>query len=153
MQLHTIHVLIVILVGLLLVLYVVGKMRTQPNAEIVQVSLSNLTDDMILEKNLIVIDDNVVSCNQVIESAFRFLYVSKDTVTVSSGLNNYQYMIFHNDSDLVNSVVVADRIEIRLYPGNILILPWRWKYQLKKDGLQMVGLHSITSYAISALHI
>jgi len=163
--------LIAIIVILIIVVWVTNKMKVAEDITLLQVSLADMTPDLLLEKNPIIITDNVVSCKQVIDSVFAWGYIWSKHVTVSesSQYNPYQYLLVHCNTSKSSSVVITHPrqpkgpVEVKLYQGNILILPWSWKFQLKKNGntndnsgkvnsrVKCIGLHTLSSFAYGAL--
>lgn len=122
-------------------------MKVKDTIEILQVQLPRLSDDIILEKNPIVISENVVNCQEVIDNSFKYLYTSEKEVVADEipHMNRFQYLIIQYIGSQWGSVIVGDQVHLKLYSGNILILPWRWKYQLKNKDFKLIGLHSFTS--------
>ena len=133
---------------LLYILYVIGRYQVKPEVTIVQTSIERLTDDIILERNPVVIEDDVVDSEQVIQNSFKYLFVTKNDVDALSAKNKHQYLVFHNNSGSSQSVVIENKVNVILHKGNILILPLNWKYHMKNK-IKMTGLHSITSFLFS----
>ena len=133
------------------IIYIASTKHINDDFTIIQLPLRSLTDDVILERNPIVISDSIVDCEEFISITFRYMYIKKTNITPNAlfTINPYQYLIVHVKSD-VNEVTVTHpktgvSTIIKLYPGNILILPWQWKYNIKNKSIQLIGLHSLTT--------
>lgn len=133
---------------ILVLLFMIGKTKFPKEFVIVQTPLKSLTDDILLEKNPVIISDSIVDCTQLFDTVFLFMHISVRNVKITN-TNRYQFLIIWAKSATEVSIqhpILNITTIVKLHMGNTLILPWAWKYQIKNNGLvEMYGLHSFTS--------
>lgn len=144
--------LIAILVFLIIIVYICGILKVPKEFTIIQTSLVNLNDDLILEKNPIVISDAIVDCAQLTQTAFSYLYIYKTSNPIIKKTNQYSFLLIRSKDEsevLIQHPKNNLQSLIKLHFGNILILPLGWKYLIKKNNVQIIGLHTISSFIAS----
>lgn len=144
-------------ISLFILINIIGKTKFPKEVTITQVPITKINDNLLLEKNPIVIPDFIVEINQVIKTIFSYLYVSKSNVQNKNEpkleKNRFQYLLFwaKKQVDIIIQHPIKGYVMIKLYSGNILILPWAWKYQIKNNYnfIEMIGLHSIMTWTLA----
>ena len=146
---------LIVSIALIILVNILGKTKFPKEIIISQASLDKIDDTLLLERNPIVISDSIVDCTQIIQSIFSYMYIAKKHVNITNNFekNKFQYLVFwalQEDIDVViKHPTLHEFVMIQLYIGNILILPWACKYQIKKGNtLIIIGLHSIMTFTL-----
>lgn len=145
----------IFLIALLIFLvYICGIYKVPKDFTIIQTSLINLKDDLILEKNPIVISDAIVDCTQVTQTVFTYLYVYQTKNPIIKKTNQYNYLLIRS-KDYSEILIQHPKSNlqslIKLHLGNVLILPWGWKYLIIKKNVQIIGLHTLSSLIATSI--
>jgi hypothetical protein len=147
------QILTITLILLVVIIFLTSQMSIADEFTIIQLPVSKIKDDILLEKKPIVISDSIVNAIDVIDTVFSFMYLFKKLdVQVQSNhtlKNKFAYLVIHTKIEQMITVTHPKSdlsALIKLYPGNMLILPWSWKYNIKnKDDVYMIGLHTLMS--------
>ena len=148
---------LMIVIAIIILVSLLGKTNFPKDLTISQATLDKVDDTLLLERNPIVIPDSIVNCDEMIETVFSYMYIAKRQVDVGVGevKNRFQYLVFWAKEGDVDVIIQHPNPEggvlIKLHVGNILILPWAWKYQIQKRGkweLKLFGLHSLMTLTL-----
>lgn len=150
---------LVVSIAIIILINILGKTNFPKELIISQATLDKVDDTLLLERNPIVISDSIVNCDEMIKNVFSYMYVANRPVQVNGEnentleKNKFQYLVFwsqEGDADVIIQHPTKGYVMIKLHVGNILILPWAWKYQIKKRGeLKLYGLHSIMTLTLT----
>ena len=155
-----------LLVIIVLVIYVYLRYYLTPNSQtkIVQVSLTELTPSLLLQKNPIVIEERLVNPLNLVQTAFKYLYMFKKIQAQPKHQpdftkNTSRYLLImsnrHNSSVEIRNPtnpINKNIVDVRLHANMCLILPFKWWYRFHDhESIQMVHLDDILSYSIGHL--
>ena len=150
--------LLIILIILVIVLYVRFNLKYSPNYEILQIYPSQITPELLNEKNPIVIetieDKNV---GDLITSALKYLYLYKlEYMYQPKELpvkNNAKYVFIttksqNSDIEIINPKYKQSdnykSVSVKLNPKQVLILPSYWRFKCDNN-LNCVSVHDLFS--------
>ena len=128
-------------------------MKTNDDFQIIQLNLSQITDDHLNEKYPILIEDKVVDISTLLISLFKYQYVFKKEFVLNPNTTAFQnvqkYIVLHNASDsdakisirppTKSSPKTAEAVKLHtvIPPYNVLILPYKWVISI--DAQQLNG--------------
>lgn len=155
---------ILVLVFVLTILYVASYYRQPKDVHILQSSLNDFTFDMLREKQPIVIDDRVMSLDDIAKIWFRPNLNTQFRLTHSElwHKNKYKYIVlqveqegdiymYPPDKKMVQGLPDMDEtlLAVHLLPGQLLILPYRWWYHIPdRMVVSAIGVHDYITYAL-----
>lgn len=153
------YILFIILI--LICLYVYSYYLYPKNEVIIQTTLNNFKLDMLLEKQPIIIQDNIVNLNQIIDAWFKYNSNTKFVLNSSESWNKnkYKYLLFKTDTEseiiiysptkkLINGLPDTNEklTLIKMSEGQILILPFNWLYNIQSSyNLNCVGINDFVT--------
>jgi hypothetical protein len=134
-------------------------LKYQDHYEILQLRPSQLTPDILAEKNPIIVEGCADSANDMVESSLKYMYLYKynskyepkpDTLT-----KNYaKYLVLHSDKTCIIEIVNPkyndkeyQSVPIKIKPNTYLILPNLWKYKSEQE-IECIFVHDV----FSAIH-
>ena len=148
----------IIFIVLFLVLYITLLLKKHRDFEMIQTNLSIFTDDLLLEKYPIIIEDNIVNISELFESIFKFQYVFRKSDCSSfteKGIiqNKNKFLIFHNTTKDQSIISIKNDIDdvfvdVILRKHKVLIVPYRWYY--KND--DNIDKHSLNDFIHRFFH-
>lgn len=121
--------------------YIRAHLRVKHDFQIIQLGLSQITDEHLYEKYPILIQDEIIDASTLLVSLFKYQYVFKEDITLDTNTrpikNTHKFMVLHNRSDNDAAVSIlpptnheqeGDPIKLKTtVPSyNVLILPFKW---------------------------
>ena len=155
-----------LIVIVLLSMYVKSYYKYPETIKILQTSFSQLTFDMFLHKQLLVIDDKNSNLDIVKEAWFRFSINSYFDLGGSDvwHKNRYKYALIQakQDGEIMffpakNKNIGEDGapapdeniIAINASKGQIIVVPLHWLYMIPPEMVvQCIGVHDVVSYLL-----
>lgn len=149
-----------VLVLALLICFIYARYYCLPNSqfEILQLSVNNLSFEVLMEKLPIVLTEKIVNPNDLIKSAFKylFLYNSKsNTVQSDKWLRcNGRFLIIYNKGEdclvdiahpIQENINEKRFISMALSKNQCMVLPTFWFYRHHNCNLEINQLYSISS--------
>lgn len=129
----------ILFVGLMLfVLYAQRCIQGKHDFQVIQLELSQITDETLREKYPIYIEDRVVSLNDVVSSMFKYSYIKRKNTKITGDvphLSFSKYAIIHNTFDTEITVMLKNKsetVEFIIEPDRILVVPYRWEFTLDR---------------------
>ena len=150
-------IMCLIIATLLAIVYIIGARSHSLEGTIIQTPLRSFNPDLLLEKNPIVIDDNIVNVDEFIQKCFKYLYVFSRPVVANtqasqSMINPYAHMLIHAKTKTSEPIQLAhprnkkEVITIILQPYSVLIVPFAWRVSFTKNTkCKITGLHTLIS--------
>lgn len=127
--------LVYLAVLVLICAYVYVVLKPKNDFQIIQTSLSNITDDMLYEKYPICINDRVINVCDLLQSLFKYQYVFKNQygMTQLFQKTNYaKFLVIHNDHEDQCELEISspnrstEGVHMIIPAYNVLILPYMW---------------------------
>lgn len=139
--------LISLLIALIIISYITVYTKPKQNIEILQTDKHNLSYDVLLEKQPIVVFDEIKSIHDVIDS-FQYTYLFKKAIEIMPDIiyqNDCKYILLHNNSNSDINITIFKKItktsrfntsvtilqdedetgiSIIMKPFNVLIIPY-----------------------------
>jgi hypothetical protein len=132
-----------------LLFYISLCFKKSKGVTIIQTTIEKVNDHILFEKYPVVIDSKIVSHEYLLDSLFKYLYISKQIKSYNHLENELKvsgvFNIIHNDNDQKLSVEVKndkDFVEILLNPYSVLIVPSRWYIKCKKP-ITVIELYDV----------
>lgn len=148
----------------MIILYIYSNYRYPLNVSIIQTNLDDLKFNVLLEKQPIVIENNKTDLEKLQKSLFTFMNYTIYDIDESDewNKNRFKYLILQsidNNSEIFIYPPFAnyidskpqseeDIINIQLSIGQCVILPFHWKYLIKKNNFTCLGVHNIITYIL-----
>lgn len=148
-------IVVVILLILLTLFYIVQSTKTNEDVQIIQTTLSTITDDIIREKYPIVIQDEPVDIDDVVKTVFKYEYMFlKKNVINRKKLHRIQgkFCIIQNINQ--NNIILKTKnkndyfVDIILSPLTVLVLPFRWYLMCDNYDLNIIELFDFSHYCL-----
>lgn len=141
-------------------LYIYGYFKFPRNVAVLQTDLNRANTDMLLERQPIVFQDTP-TLYTIRTKLFRFGIITEFALNPGVGWleNKYKYIAFETLADgeilacppgkRLNGEPGDDEhlIALQCKKGNIVILPFRWKYNVNVP-VACVGVHDLVTYFI-----
>jgi hypothetical protein len=154
-----------VLVILVIILYVRYNLKVSPQFELIQIHPSQLTPDLLNEKNPIVLVDtsNEEEPMDIIRKSLRYMYLYMMRVLRASESsliikNKAKCLFVFSSSEPIEIEVIHPKytdkdyvsVPIKLSKNQCLILPLFWKYKIvyegkKEDNVNCVAVHDFFS--------
>lgn len=139
--------LLIALAALVIFVYLRFYMSVSSNVKITQLSLTELSHSILMEKNPIIIEERIVNPISLLQTVFKYMYVYKRVKEVEDGdglkfrQNRARFMILSSKIDDCSvqiqnpNVSVEDTasppyVDVRLHANMTMILPYKWWYRL-----------------------
>jgi len=146
-------VLIIAVVVLLWIWYVRLYTNTPPPPyEILQLSLSKLNMDILNEKQLIIINEQIINVNALLTTVFAYTYILKDerflkpSSSFARSISKYT-IITSPFKDTILDIATPDQNQenvkyttIKLLKNKVIILPARWFYRTQDEKIKRIIL-------------
>jgi hypothetical protein len=159
---------------LVIVCYIIMYTKPKLDTEIIQGSIGNITPELFLEKQPVLIYDKIVNVQDIIDTTFKYLYTFTQTHSAIEDnvyQSNSRYTLIHNTGaeDLIVYIVKSrrkhnhlnafysclhkdtfddsKRIEIPLSSHNVLVLPYLFLF--KASGTVSVSFLNDITHIIS----
>lgn len=158
-----VHV-VAILCLILVVLYIASYFRPPKEIHILQSSLKDFTFDMLREKQPIVIDDRVMSLEEIAKLWFQPNINTQFRLAHSElwHKNKYKYLVLQAEQEgdiymypagkkMINDLPDTEEtlLAVHLLPGQMLILPYRWWYHIPdRMAVSAIGVHDYITYVL-----
>jgi hypothetical protein len=135
---------LLVLLILLAIIYIRFHLKFQSEVEILQVRPSQLTPDILAERNPIILEYSNSNIQDILQKSFKYLFLYKITKTYSDDgnihNNNAKYAILTvtNDADIVEIDIINPKyksktdykaVTIKIQPSYALILPMYWRFK------------------------
>lgn len=151
-------VLLVFVVILLLFVYLRFHCRVSSSFKILQMSVSELTPEILQRKYPIVLEEQIVEPSSIANTVFKFMYIYKKPTTLKNNVgvatNKAAYLIIFNNTNEKVTISIAHPtskktssesfVDVILYEHMCIILPQKWFYQTSHD-VQGIALHNVVS--------
>lgn len=151
----------------LLAMYIWTYYRHPKNVEVLQISLSTFHFDMLREKQPIIVDDRVVSLQDIGRLWFKHNIVSSFRLDGSSiwHKNKFKYAVLRaeQEGDIymypVGKPMTKDSVPdtsetlmaVHMLPGQVIVLPYRWHYLITEPmQVDVLGVHDYITYILPA---
>jgi hypothetical protein len=151
----------------LIVLYISSYYRYPQSTSILQTSVPQYNPDILLQKQLLVIDDTLANLD-IVKGAWFNTNLSTNFSMAGSeiwNINRYKYLCMYamNDGELFyfpaskNKQVGPDGapldnetiISINISAGQVVIVPRHYRYLIPEDmNVQCLGIHDYVSYLL-----
>jgi hypothetical protein len=142
--------------------YVYIVLKPKKDFQILQSSLSNMSDDMLYEKYPICINDQIINVQDLLQSLFKFQYIFVDHFTEQqpyNRVNHSKFLVIHNNHPDNCDLFVSspnkntDKVRIILPPYNVIILPYLWSVSTEdKCNLSGMSLNDFTHFLLN-IHV
>ena len=155
--------LLIVLIILILLSYLRYNLKYRDEYEIIQLTPSKLTYDILNEKNPIVVDSDVGDVQGFVSKAFKYtyLYDSKRTIDSIDDIidNNAKFVVLHTKED--NAIEIMNpkykknnykSVVVKIKRNQLLILPMYWRFKSSKS-VECIFLHDIFSCLYQAFAI
>lgn len=158
-----VHV-VVVLCLVLMVVYIGSYYRQPKDVHILQTSLNDFTFDMLREKQPIVIDDRVMSLDEIAKLWFRPNINTHFRLTHSElwHKNKYKYIVLQSEQEgdvymyapgkkMIQGLPDTEEtlLAVHLLPGQLLMLPYRWWYHIPdRMAVSAIGVHDYITYVL-----
>jgi len=157
------YLLLLILI-VIISLYVYSNYKYPTNVSIIQTNLDELKFNILLEKQPVIIENNKTDLEQLQKSLFSFMNYSLYDLEESDEWhkNRFKYLVLQSTSD--NSEIYifppyikfdesspefeGDITNVQLSFGQCIILPFHWKYLIKKNNYMCLGVHNMATYLL-----
>jgi len=127
------------------------KLSLKPNKEftLIQCEVQKCDPSMLMEKLPVLIENSIVNPQQLINTLFRFQYISQKDHKQNEGINRNAFLLIH-PSEQLNVMLkhpnYQEVLNVKLYKNQLLILPILWYYNIQKNkSVRMIGLESLIS--------
>lgn len=144
-----IYGILLILISLLIILYF--KLSLKPNQEytLIQCVIEKCEPSMLMEKLPILIENSIVNPQQLINTLFKFQYISQKERKQKEGVNRDAFLLIH-PSEQINVILrhpnYQEVLNIKLYKHQLLIIPILWYYNIQHNkDVRTIGLESVIS--------
>lgn len=145
-----------IIILLLLILYIYCYYIFPDELSILQTNMNEFTFELLFKKQPIVIEDKNIDINYLLNNWFNYNIINNIENNNRWNHNNNKYLIIHSINDV--NVLLCDPknnfmndipdikdliIEIKLKKGQILIIPFKWYYNIdnNNDNYHLYGIH------------
>lgn len=147
-----VSILIILIIIFVIKQYVKHYFKINPTFSIVQLPLSRLNVDILYEKSPIIINERVVYAEQLVDTVFKYLYISKKhfkNISIDAIYkNSARYAILTNNKN--DSIVYLYHpnnkkkcLPIKLYKDQCIIIPSFWFYKTNIENTQVFKLYDI----------
>jgi len=155
---------------MIIVSYVILYTRPKTYTEILQTNVEDISPELLLEKQPVLIFDTIVNLDDIINTTFKYMYTFKKKQSLILEeqppvyQNNSKYALFHNNTDadikiditksrikqnhfnifatIIKEHESKNSIQIILKPHNVLILPYLFYFEPRND-IDVVFLNDI----------
>lgn len=157
------HILLTIF-AIIGVIYIASYYRVPKHVNILQTDLAHFTFDMLREKQPIVVDDRIVSLTELekiwfkpnITSHFRLEYAdlwhkNRYKYSVLQAEQEGDIYMFPPTGHMKDGVPDPEEslLAVHLLPGQILIVPFRWKYYIpERMVVSAIAVHDYITYVL-----
>lgn len=147
--------------------YILSYYKYPDKTSILQTSLSQFKFEMVLQKQLLVIDDTQTKLEVIRDAWFKFSIVSNFNLDGSETWhkNRYKYNIMQaiTDGEILffpakkKSLIGQDGappsdeniLSIKLSAGQVVIVPLHWYYLIPNEmSVQCMGVHDLITYVL-----
>jgi hypothetical protein len=148
--------LVLILCSLVLIIYIKYTFSSNPNFDILQVSIQNLNLDILFEKLPVIITERIVDPQEFVKQVFKYTYIYKNVSNNVDPLKWHsvrsRYLLLYNQSDECLLDIAHPRekkkiniayIQIRMQRNQCCILPTWWMYRCPNNLFTTIKLHSL----------
>lgn len=163
---------ILLIIIILIILYICCYYINPNEIIILQTNIINFNLDLLYKKQPIVIEDKILDVSILIEAWFKqnikekinkdiniwhsnnhkYLFINSPSSSLSPNGdddNNDNYIeIFLDKNNKKNNYNI---ISIKLYPNQSLIIPFKWRYYIMNNNLNIIGIHDYITYLLSFL--
>jgi len=132
---------------LLILVYLKFYTSVSTGIKIIQLSLTDLSPQIMLQKHPIILDEKIVNPMSLLQAVFKYLYIYKRVKTSEDGdpnifrKNTSRFLIIYSNKDnssieIVNPSYVKNLkeippfIDVKLHANMCMILPFKWYYRL-----------------------
>jgi hypothetical protein len=140
--------IILIVIVLSIFTYFKLSIRPNPNYTIIQCPIDKCTPLNLIEKLPVVIETEIVSPQQLINTLFRFQYIKQVKRNITEGINKDGFLLIYakeNCNVFIKHPTYTETVNIKLYKHQILIVPILWHYKIIGENTEIIGLETIIS--------
>ena len=131
-----------------------------------QTTINKFDFYLLYQKNPLIISDHIPDLTTILESWFKYNYISKIQFTNNWKLNNSKYLLLHNNSDtdieihicnpntkIENNIPTQDAkiITINLSSLQFIIIPYKWFYYNDNINTNMFNINDHYTKLLSIL--
>ena len=123
---------------ILFVLYTKQYLKKKSDFQVIQLEMSQITDETLMDKYPIYIEDRVIDVNDVIKTIFKYSYINRRDPTITGNVtrvNLSKYCVIHNSFDTEITVAIkntTETVDFIIEPDRILVVPYMWEYTLDR---------------------
>ena len=123
---------------ILFVLYTKQYLKKKSDFQVIQLEMSQITDETLMDKYPIYIEDRVITVNDVISTIFKYSYITRRDRTITGHVprvNLSKYCVIHNSFDTEITVAIkntTETVDFIIEPDRILVVPYKWEYTLDR---------------------
>lgn len=152
-------ILVLIVAILFLIIYIKFYITPNPNIQLIQPTLGQVTQSHLFEKLPLVIAERVVDINDLLTTLFKYMYISK-TISDANNTkwlqNRHRYLVVQATSNSIIKIVhphkviniskeqYIDAVAIKLEKYQVLIIPYKWWYRIEGT-CKILKLHDLAS--------
>jgi hypothetical protein len=163
--------LIKVLLVTILIAYIYAYLKTNPQFQILQTSISKIQPRHLFEKSPIIIEEPIVNPLDMVKTTFKYLYIRKKTKMINRfdvlTQNKSRFVILtpkqggayiqishpSNTNAIKNMASAKDSksirpplVDIKLSPNQVIVLPPYWWYKVESSSqIQLIELDDMLS--------
>lgn len=153
------HTYVKIFILLILIIYILSYYNYPKNTKIIQSTMSNFHFDMLYTRQPIIIDSGI-DFAMIKNNWFNYNYTKESFIEKSEQWydNKYKYTILQPQESgeiilypaskkMINGLPNPDEslLAIQISKGQLIILPFHWKYMINVDVVSL-GIHDLLTY-------
>jgi hypothetical protein len=142
-------VLIIILILILFGWYYCTQhLKTKEDFQVIQLELSQITDQTLMDKYPIYIEDRIVSIHDVVSSIFKYSYFTKKPIKITANVLHKclsKYSLIHNTFGEEIRVLLtntAETVDVIVEPDRLLVVPYKWSYTIDRN-IEVIELYDL----------
>lgn len=151
---------------IILIIYIYSYYIYPTNITILQTNLDKLNYNMLLERQPLIIENTKTDIYQLQDTLFYLMsstYFDIDASDIWHN-NNFKYIVLQSINDEKSEILIyppfkkminnspdpnETLMNIELKKGQILILPFHWKYYIQNDyKFKCLGVHNLITYIL-----
>jgi len=128
--------------------YSTQHLKKKEDFQVIQLELSQITDQTLMDKYPIYVEDRIVAVNDVVSTIFKYSYITKKTLKITENVPHKcmsKYSLIHNTFGEEMRVLLtntSDTVDIIVEPDRLLVVPYQWSYTLDRN-MDVIELYDL----------